>query len=87
MTWDINNFATLSRTFEGGFVTFGDDSKGRIISFDNVKIDIPSLIENVSLVDGIIHNLLNINQHCDKDLRVIFDFTCCNVIDKSDHVY
>jgi len=37
MTWDTNNFATLSRTFEGGSATFGADSKGRIIDFGNVK--------------------------------------------------
>ena len=30
MTWDINNFTTLSRYMEGGSVTFGDDSKGTI---------------------------------------------------------
>jgi len=37
MTWDINNFATLSRYHEGGTVTFGDDSKGKIIGMVTLK--------------------------------------------------
>ena len=47
MTWDINNFATLSRYVEGGTVTFGDDSKGNIIGIGNIKIGTSPLIENV----------------------------------------
>jgi len=45
MTWDINNFATLSRYHEGGTVTFRDDAKGKIIGIDNVKIGTSPLIE------------------------------------------
>ena len=59
-TWDINNFATLSRYVEGGTITFGDDSKGNIIGIGNIKIDTSPLIENVILIDGLKHNLLSI---------------------------
>ena len=62
MTWDINNFATLSRYHEGGTVTFGGDSKGKIIDIGNIKIGSSPLIENVVLVDGLKHNLLSISQ-------------------------
>ena len=82
MTWDVNNFATLSRMCEGDYVTFRDDSKGKIIGFSNVKIGTSLLIENISLFDGLKHNLLSINQLYDKDLKIVFDSTCCNVIDK-----
>ena len=51
MTWDINNFATLSRYVKGGIVSFGDDSKGTIIGIGNIKIGTSPLIENVVLVD------------------------------------
>ena len=61
MTWDINNFTTLSRYHKGGTVTFGDDSKGKIIGTGNIKIGSSSLIENVVLVDGLKHNLLSIS--------------------------
>ena len=82
MTWYINNFATLSRYHEGGTITFGDDQKGKIIGIDNIKISSSPLIENVILVDGLKHNLLNISQLCDKGLRVIFDDSTCDILDK-----
>ena len=53
MTWDINNFATLSRSKKGGSVTFGDDSKGHIIGYGNVKIGTSPAIENFVLVNGL----------------------------------
>ena len=62
MTRDINNFATISRYHEGDTVTFGDDSKGKIIGIGNIKIDSSPLIENVILVDGLKYNLLSISQ-------------------------
>ena len=71
MTWDINNFATLSRYHEGGTVTFGDDSKGKIIGIGNIKIGSSLLIENVVLVDGLKHNLMSISQLCDRDFKVV----------------
>ena len=60
MTWDINNFATLSRYHEGGTVTFGDDTKGKINGIGNIKLGTSSIIENVILVDGLKHNLLSV---------------------------
>jgi len=85
MTWDINNFATLSRYHEGGTVTFGDDSKEKIIGIGNIKIGSSPLIENAILVDGLKHNLLSISQLCDRDFKVIFDDLACNVLDKQNN--
>jgi len=53
--------------FEGGTIIFGEDSKGRIIGFGNIKISKSPLIENIALVDGLKYNLLSISQLCDKD--------------------
>ena len=72
MTWDINNFATLSRYHEGGTVTFGDDSKEKFIGICNIKIGSSPLIENVILVDDLKHNLMSISQN-DRDIKVVFD--------------
>ena len=58
MTWDINNFATLSRYHEGGTVIFRDDSQGKIVDIGNIKIGSSLLIENVVLVDGLKHNFV-----------------------------
>jgi len=71
MTWDINNFAILSRYHEGGTVTFGDDSKGKIVGISNIILGSSPLIENVVLVDGLKHNLLSFSQLCDKGFKVI----------------
>ena len=77
----INNFATLARSSEGGIVTFGDGLKGKIIYIGNLRIASSPLIENVALVEGPKHNLLSISQLCDKDLRVIFYDSTCDIID------
>ena len=82
MTWDINNFATLSRYHEGDSVTFRDDSKWKIISKGNIKIGSSSWIENVILIDGLKHNLFSISQLCDRGYKVIFDNLACNVLDR-----
>ena len=71
MTWDINNFATLSRYHEGGTVTFGDDSKGKIVCIGNIKLGSSPMIKNVALVDNVKHNLLSVSQFCDKGFIVI----------------
>jgi len=82
MTWDINNFATLSRYHEGGTVTFGDDSKRKIVGIGNIKLSSSLMIENVVLVDVLNHNLLSISQLCDKGFNVIFDDLVYNVFDR-----
>jgi len=53
----INNFATLSRYYEGSTVTFGNDSKGKIIGIGNIKIDLSLLFKNVVLFEVLKHNL------------------------------
>ena len=72
----------LSKYHEGGTITFEDDSKGKIIGIDNIKIGSSSLIEDVDLVDELKHNLLSISQLCDKGIRVIFDDSTCDVLNK-----
>ena len=61
------------RYYEGDTVTFGDDSKGKIVGIGNIKLGSSSMIENVALVDGLKHNLLSVSQLCDKGFNMIFD--------------
>ena len=61
MSWDINNFVTLSRSHEGDTFTFRDDWKGNIIGIGHIKVGSSPLIENVVLVDGLKNNLLSIS--------------------------
>ncbi|KAL6337946.1 hypothetical protein AAG906_005411 [Vitis piasezkii] len=67
---DESKFALLTKR-KGGYVTFGDNAKGRIIGQGNIGNGTSSLIESVLLVDGLKHNLLSISQLCDKGFKVI----------------
>ena len=76
MTGDKNMFSILTPK-DGGYVTFGDDKKGKIIGIGNIGKTKSSNIENVLLVDGLKHNLLSISQLCDKGNKVIFEKSKC----------
>ena len=54
MTWDASKFIHLKYE-DGGMATFGNNNEARVI--DNIGIK----IENVLLVQGLIHNLLSIS--------------------------
>ena len=43
-----------------GYVTYGDNARGKILGVGNVGNDSYPLIENVYLVDNLKHNLLSI---------------------------
>ena len=45
----------------GGYITFGDNAKEKIIRHGNIGNDTFSLIENVLLVYSLKHNLLSIS--------------------------
>ena len=64
MIEDESKFSFLTKK-NGGYVTFGDNAKGRIIGQGNIGNRTSSLIESVLLVDGLKHNLLSISQLCD----------------------
>ena len=70
MIGDESKFAFLTKR-KGGYVTFGDNAKGRIIGQGNIGNGTSSLIKSVLLVDGLNHNLLSINQLCDKDVTKV----------------
>ena len=72
MTNDFSKFSTFTKK-DGGFVTFGDNAKGKIIGIGDVSNSSPPIIENVLLVDNLKHNLLSISQLCDNGYRVVFE--------------
>ena len=80
MTRDESKFAFLTKR-NRGYVTFGDNAKGRIIGQGNIGNDTSSLIESVLLVDGLKCNLLSISQLCDKGFKVFFEASHCIIKD------
>ena len=77
--------ALLSNMVEkvGPWVTFGDDSKGFTKGYGNLDIG-NVVIENISLVDGLKHNLLSVSQFTDKGYEVNFKTEQCSIINKKD---
>nr|CAN62575.1 hypothetical protein VITISV_008481 [Vitis vinifera] len=80
MTRDESKFVFLKKR-NGGYVTFGDNSKGRIIGQGNIGNGTSSLIESVLLVGGLKYNFLSISQLCEKGFKVIFEASHCIIED------
>ena len=67
----------------GPWVTFGEDNKGFIKGYGSLEIG-NVVIENISLVNGLKHNLLSVNQFTDKGYEVNFKTEQYNSIKKKD---
>ena len=77
--------ALLSNLVEkvGPWVTFGDDIKGFTKGYGSLQI-CNVVTENISLVDGLKHNLLSVSQFTNKGYEVNFKIEQCNIINKKD---
>nr|KYP35586.1 hypothetical protein KK1_043371 [Cajanus cajan] len=69
MTGDLSKFSNL-KVKHDGFVTYGDNNKGKILGCGNIGNTSFSLIENVLLIKGLKHNLSSISELCDKGFKV-----------------
>ena len=70
MTGDKSRFLSLS-AYHGGYVTFGDNQKGKIVEIGKIGKSQANSIDNLFLVGGLKHKLLSIFQFCDKGNTVI----------------
>jgi len=75
MTRDNTKFLTLT-TIDGGTVTFGGKDKDKIIGKGNIKLG-NLIVEDVSFVKGLKHNLIDISQPCDKGYKISFEKGKC----------
>ena len=82
MTGDRKKFTRLEKK-KGGTESFGDKAKGKIVGIGVVGSN-PS-IEDVCLVEGLHYNLLSVSQICDKNRRVIFEPSHCEVQNMHDN--
>lgn len=71
MTGDINKFSSLVLKARG-YVTYGDNNKGKIIGIYKFGSSPFTSIEYVLYVEGLKHNLLSINQLYDKGFKIMF---------------
>src|SRR6185312_5162299 len=82
MTGYIKMFTSLDEDVgDHKHVTFGDNSKGKVVGLDKVAITKNLSISNMLLVDSVSFNLLSIDQLC--DLGLICTFSDSEVVVKS----
>jgi len=81
MTGDKKKFKNFKRK-EQGFVTYGDNNKGKRLGTGDVGGGNTLEIKDVLYVEGLKHNLLSISQLCDKGLKVIFESDYCTIHQK-----
>ncbi|GAV82629.1 hypothetical protein CFOL_v3_26080 [Cephalotus follicularis] len=84
MTSDKSLFIDLKEV-DGGKVTFGDNNKAKIVGIGSIGNKFTTLIQNVSYVVGLKHNLLSVSQLYDKGYKVNFESSLCHIIDSSCH--
>ena len=84
MTGDINKFSNLELKAKG-YVTYGDNNKGRILGICKVGAPPFTSIEDVLYVEGLKHNLLSISQLCDKGFKIKFTKDECLIEDEVTH--
>ena len=58
---------------ESGQVTFGGNTKGKIMGTSKIGKNPSSCIDDIMLIEGLAYNLLSISQLCDKGCKVTFD--------------
>jgi NADH/NAD ratio-sensing transcriptional regulator Rex len=66
---------------DGGNVTFGDNSKGKIIGIGKIG----KIIILLLLVNSLKHNLLSVSQLYDKSYNVIFKSIMCIIVTEIDN--
>ena len=84
MTRDIDKFSHLTLKAKG-YVTYGDNNKGKILGIGKVGGPPFTSIEDVLYVEGLKHNVLSISQLCDKGFKIKFTKDECLIEDEVTH--
>ena len=86
MTGDEEMFRELAEN-DGPrkYVTFGDNSKGKVVGLGKVAISHGSSIQNVMLVESLGYNLLSVSRLADFGFNVLFTEVDCQVFRRDNH--
>ena len=82
MTGDVHQFSYLVHKAKG-YVTYGDNTKGKILGVGIVGTPPSIQIEDVLYVEGLKHNLLSISQLCDRGFKIKFNKEECLIMDEA----
>ena len=80
MTSDASQLTNL-KLRPAGYVTYGDNNRGRILGVGNIGEIDKVIIKDVLLVEGLKHSLLSISQLCDKGYKITFEPNICLTTD------
>ena len=76
---------SLQKTTALKYVTFGDNSKGKVVGLGKVSISHDSSIQNVILVQSLGYNLLFVSRLADYGFNVLFTEVDCQVFRRDNH--
>ncbi|PKA49926.1 hypothetical protein AXF42_Ash019242 [Apostasia shenzhenica] len=79
MTGDRSKFTNLEMK-DGRFMTFGENTKKRILGIGVIGNSTKFSINKVFLVDGLAFNLLSISQLCDNGFNINFVSSRCDIL-------
>jgi hypothetical protein len=86
MTGENSLLSSITK-INGENVTFGDNSKGKIIGVSNIEGKSSPFITKVFLVNNLKYNLLNISQLYVKGYKIVFNHACCLILEKDKVIY
>ena len=86
MTEDKDMFRELAKS-DGPrkYVTFGDNSKGKVLGLGKVAIYNDSSIQNVMLVESLDYKLISVSRLADFGFNVLFTEVDCQVFRRDNH--
>ena len=86
MAGDKDMFHELAKNDSPGkYVTFGDNSKGKVLGLGKVAISNDSSIQNFMLNESLGYNLLSVSRLADFGFNVLFTEVDCQVFCRHNH--
>ena len=79
--WMLKTYSINLKWKPAGFVTYGDNNRGRILGVGDIGSENKVIIKDVLLVEGLKHSLLSISQLCDDGYKITFEPDQCLIAD------
>jgi hypothetical protein len=86
MTKNKKWFSSLTPLSHKEYETFGNDKNGKVLGTDIIKVNDYFNLNDVTLVDKLMYNLLSVSQLVDSNLDVLFEKFGSGVLDSSSNL-
>jgi hypothetical protein len=80
MTGDSRWFSSLTPVMTNEYITFGDNSRGKVQSVGTIKVNKKFVLKEIAKVDNLHFNLLSLSQLLDDGFEVCFKKGCSCVL-------